>query len=57
MHAFVQNRFVQERLAALAHRLEAIALRIRTLGLLRTAEDLAKVSAERRRLGEPEASS
>jgi len=30
--------------------LEAIALRIRTLGLVRAAEDLAKVSAELRRL-------
>jgi hypothetical protein len=40
---------VQERLTHLASRLEAIALRIRTLGLVRAAEDLAKVSAELRR--------
>ncbi|HEV3030405.1 MAG TPA: hypothetical protein VG319_02125 [Polyangia bacterium] len=41
---------MQERLTHLASRLEAIALRIRTLGLMRAAEDLAKVSAELRRL-------
>lgn len=41
---------MQERLTHLASRLEAIALRIRTLGLVRAAEDLAKVSAELRRL-------
>jgi hypothetical protein len=41
---------MQERLTALASRLEAIALRIRTLGLVRAAEDLSKVSAELRLL-------
>jgi hypothetical protein len=34
----------------LATRLEAIALRIRTLGLVRAAEDLSQVSAELRKL-------
>ena len=45
-------------MAALATRLEAIALRIRTLGLVRAAEDLVHVSAELRKLsvGEPERS-
>jgi hypothetical protein len=46
---------VQERLTALAMRLEAIASRIRTIGLTRAAEDLAKISAELRRLGADEA--
>jgi hypothetical protein len=41
---------VKERLADLAGRLEVIAGRIRTLGLVRAAEDLAAVSAELRRL-------
>jgi hypothetical protein len=41
---------VQDSLTHLASRLEAIALRIRTLGLVRAAEDLSKVSAELRRL-------
>jgi hypothetical protein len=49
---------VRERLAALAARLEAIALQIRTLGLVRAAEDLSQVSAELRKLsgGEPDRS-
>jgi hypothetical protein len=50
MQFFRHNLRVQERLTHLASRLEAIALRIRTLGLVRAAEDLAKVSAELRRL-------
>jgi hypothetical protein len=45
---------VAETLSALASRLEAIAARIRMLGLLRAAEDLGKVSAELRRLCDPE---
>jgi hypothetical protein len=53
-----QDDRVREKLAALATRLEAIALRIRTLGLVRAAEDLVHVSAELRKLsvGEPERS-
>jgi hypothetical protein len=42
---------VPDRLAALATQVEAITLRIRTLGLSRAAEDLGKVSSELRRLG------
>jgi hypothetical protein len=45
-----QDGRVRERLTALATRLEAIALRIRTLGLVRAAEDLAQISAELRKL-------
>jgi hypothetical protein len=41
---------VQERLAALVTLLEAVTVRVRTLGLARTAEDLAKVTSELRRL-------
>jgi hypothetical protein len=41
---------VKERLIDLAGRLEVIAGRIRTIGLVRAAEDLAAVSAELRRL-------
>ena len=52
LRALVQSALVQDRLAALATRLEAIARRIRTLGLLRTAEDLSKVSAELRGLSD-----
>jgi hypothetical protein len=48
--AFGQDDRVQERLTAPATRLEVIALRTRTLGLVRAAEDLSKVSAELRRL-------
>ena len=43
---------VQEKLTALASRLEAITLRIRTLGLTRAAEDLTKLSLELRCLGD-----
>ena len=46
------NLRVQERLTALASRLEAITLRIRTLGLTRAAEDLKKLSLELRCLGD-----
>ncbi|HVU52139.1 MAG TPA: hypothetical protein VHL80_15680 [Polyangia bacterium] len=45
-----QNAQVREKLTALAARLEAIALRIRTIGLVRAAEDLSYVSAELRKL-------
>jgi len=48
----VYNLRVQERLTALASRLEAITLRIRTLGLARAAEDLKKLSLELRCLGD-----
>jgi hypothetical protein len=46
----MHNRRVQERLGALAGRLEAITRRIATLGLARAADDLRKVSSELRRL-------
>ena len=45
-----QNARVRERLTALATRLEVIAQQIRTLGLVRAAEDLSQVSAEIRKL-------
>jgi hypothetical protein len=47
------------RLAALETRLDSIALRIRTLGLARAADDLTCVAAELRRLvdGESQARS
>jgi hypothetical protein len=48
----VYNLHVQERLTALASRLEAITLRIRTIGLTRAAEDLKKLSLELRCLGD-----
>jgi hypothetical protein len=41
---------VQEKLAALERQLDAISLRLRTLGLGRAAEDLGKVSAELHKL-------
>jgi hypothetical protein len=41
---------VQDTLTALAERLEAVTLRIRTIGLCRAADDLRKVSTELRRL-------
>jgi hypothetical protein len=41
---------VQERLPALAVKVEAITRQIRTLGLSRAAEDLEKVATELRRL-------
>ena len=41
---------MQESLTTLAERLEAVTLRIRTLGLSRAAEDLRGVSTELRRL-------
>jgi hypothetical protein len=44
------TEFVQDKLAALETQLEAIALRIGTLGLTRAADDLRKVSAELGRL-------
>jgi hypothetical protein len=44
------NPAVQDALTSLASRIEAITRRIRTLGLSRAAEDLAKVSTELRRL-------
>lgn len=46
----MQNRTVQERLAALAVQVEALTRRIRTIGLSRAAEDLDRVSNELRRL-------
>jgi hypothetical protein len=42
---------VQERLPALAVKVEAITRQIRMLGLSRAAEDLEKVATELRRLG------
>jgi hypothetical protein len=41
---------VQDSLTVLADRLEAVTLRIQTLGLARAAEDLRKVATELRRL-------
>ena len=41
---------MQDSLTTLADRLEAVTLRIRTLGLSRAAEDLRGVSTELRRL-------
>lgn len=41
---------MQDSLTALAARLEAVTLRIQTLGLVRAAEDLRKVATELRRL-------
>jgi hypothetical protein len=52
---FRQNARVRERLIDLAGHLDVIARRIRTLGLVRAAEDLAKVASELRRLGAGEA--
>jgi hypothetical protein len=46
----MHNGHVQESLTTLAERLEAVTLRIRTLGLSRAAEDLRGVSTELRRL-------
>jgi hypothetical protein len=43
--------FSHPRLGDLASRLDVIAHRIRTLGLVRAAEDLVSISAELRRLG------
>jgi hypothetical protein len=51
-----EDDLVQERLPALAVKVEAITRQIRTLGLSRAAEDLQKVAAELRRLAREAAS-
>lgn len=51
----VRTRHARPRLIDLASRLEVISHRIRTLGLVRAAEDLASVGAELRRIGQAQA--
>jgi hypothetical protein len=48
----LRARLTRPRFVDLARRLDVIGHRIRTLGLARTAEDLASVAAELRRLGQ-----
>ena len=45
------NARVQEKLAALVTLLEAVTVRVKTLGLSRTAEDLHRVTLELRSMG------
>ncbi|HVX96690.1 MAG TPA: hypothetical protein VHK47_17365 [Polyangia bacterium] len=48
----VRTSHARPRLVDLASRLEVISHRIRMLGLVRAAEDLANVGAELRRIGQ-----